>query len=290
MMLESSKKELLVISFGTSFKDSRQRDIKGIEDALQRNWPDWQVRRAFTSGIVIRHIEKDEGVKIDTVREAMERAVKDKVRELIIQPTHLMCGIEYDKLVKIAGEFKDRFERLRIASPLLGEEESGSVQAEADKKVVAIAVVDRAMKEAGYVDASEASKDGTALVLMGHGTEHQASVVYTRMQEQMEKLGYHNVFVGTVEGLPKDTSCESILHKVKGSGYQKVILRPLMVVAGDHAHNDMAGEEKDSWRLIFEDSGAFQKVSVQLSGLGSMEAIQKIYIDHTAAVMNDEKK
>lgn len=278
--------ELLAVSFGTSYNDSRVEDIKGIEDALQEAYPDWSVRRAFTSQIIINHIQARDGECIDNMDQALERAVKNNVKNLIVQPTHLMHGAEYDELVKAVERYQDKFESVKVADPLLGEVGSDASVINSDKEAVAKAVTAQAVETAGYDSLDAAKEDGTAFVFMGHGTSHTAKVSYSQMQTQMQVLGYDNVFIGTVEGEPEETSCEAIIEAVKNAGYKKVILRPLMVVAGDHANNDMAGEDEDSWKSLFENSGFFEQVDVQIAGLGGIEAIQQIYVDHTAAVID----
>ena len=278
--------ELLAVSFGTSYNDSRVEDIKGIEDALQEAYPDWSVRRAFTSQIIINHIQARDGECIDNMDQALERAVKNNVKNLIVQPTHLMHGAEYDELVKAVERYQDKFESVKFSEPLLGEVGSDASAINSDKEAVAKAVTAQAVETEGYDSLDAAKEDGTAFVFMGHGTSHTAKVYYSQMQTQMQVLGYDNVFIGTVEGEPEETSCEAIIEAVKNAGYKKVILRPLMVVAGDHANNDMAGEDEDSWKSLFENSGFFEQVDVQIAGLGGIEAIQQIYVDHTAAVID----
>ena len=278
--------ELLAVSFGTSYNDSRVEDIKGIEDALQEAYPDWSVRRAFTSQIIINHIQARDGECIDNMDRALERAVKNNVKNLIVQPTHLMHGAEYDELVKAVERYQDKFESVKVAEPLLGEVGSDASAINSDKEAVAKAVTAQAVETAGYDSLDAAKEDGTAFVCMGHGTSHTAKVSYSQMQTQMQVLGYDNVFIGTVEGEPEETSCEAIIEAVKNAGYKKVILRPLMVVAGDHANNDMGGADEDSWKSLFENSGFFEQVDVQIAGLGGIEAIQQIYVDHTAAVID----
>ncbi|MDY4194772.1 MAG: sirohydrochlorin cobaltochelatase [Bariatricus sp.] len=278
--------ELLAVSFGTSYNDSRVEDIKGIEDALQEAYPDWSVRRAFTSQIIINHIQARDGECIDNMDQALERAVKNNVKNLIVQPTHLMHGAEYDELVKAVERYQDKFESVKVAEPLLGEVGSDASAINSDKEAVAKAVTAQAVETVGYDSLDAAKEDGTAFVFMGHGTSHTAKVSYSQMQTQMQVLGYDNVFIGTVEGEPEETSCEAIIEAVKNAGYKKVILRPLMVVAGDHANNDMAGEDEDSWKSLFENSGFFEQVDVQIAGLGGIEAIQQIYVDHTATVID----
>lgn len=282
---EIGEKELLVVSFGTSFNDSRAEDIGGIESALQDAYPDWAVRRAFTAQIIINHVLARDGEKIDNVEQALERAAANGVKELVIQPTHLMHGAEYDELTQAVDNFRDMFESVEIAEPLLGEVGADASVVNADKETVAKAVVQTAVEAAGYDSIEAAAEDGTAFVFMGHGTSHAAKVTYSQMQTQMEDLGYNNVFIGTVEGEPEETSCEAVIGKVKEAGYTNVVLRPLMVVAGDHANNDMAGEDEDSWVSQFVASGAFEKVDTQIAGLGSIPAVQEIYVQHTGEVV-----
>lgn len=277
--------EILVVSFGTSFNGSRVDDIKGIEDAIQEAYPDWSVRRAFTAQIIINHIQARDGEFIDNMDQALERAVQNGVKNLVIQPTHLMHGAEYDELMEAVENYQDQFETVKVAEPLLGEVGSDAAVVNADKEAVAKALTEEAVKTAGYDSLDAAKTDGAAFVFLGHGTSHTAKVSYSQMQSQMEALGYQNVFIGTVEGEPEETSCEAVMAAVAEAGYKKVILRPLMVVAGDHANNDMAGEEEDSWASIFKASGNFDTVDCQITGLGSIEAVQKLYVEHTAAVL-----
>lgn len=274
--------EILVASFGTSYNDSRTADIGGIEKAIQEAYPDWSVRRAFTSQIIINHVQARDGEKIDNVEQALDRAVANGVRNLVVQPTHLMHGAEYDELASAVNRYADKFESVSIAEPLLGEVGSDSSVVNDDKQQVAEDVSAQAAADAGYDNLSTAAQDGTAFVFLGHGTSHTANVTYDQMQTQMNDLGYENVFIGTVEGKPADTASEAVMAKASDAGYSHVVLRPLMVVAGDHANNDMAGSEEDSWLTQFEDSGAFSSVSCQVAGLGEIPAIQQIYVRHTA--------
>jgi len=282
---EIGENEILVVSFGTSFNDSRVEDIKGVEDALQAAFPDWSVRRAFTAQIIINHVQARDGEAIDNMDQALERAVANGVKNLVIQPTHLMHGAEYDELVEALANYEDKFESVAVAEPLLGEVGKDATVINADKKAVAEAVALAAAKDAGYDSVEAAKEAGVALVLMGHGTAHLAKVSYSQMQTTMNELGYDNVFIGTVEGEPEETACENIIDAVAEAGYKTVVLRPLMVVAGDHANNDMAGEDEDSWLSMFNASGKFDKVETQISGLGRIEEIQKLYIEHTKAVI-----
>lgn len=279
------EKELLVVSFGTSFNDSRAQDIGGIEKALQAAYPDWSVRRAFTAQIIINHVQARDGEKIDNMDQALQRAVDNGVKHLVIQPTHLMHGAEYDELCAAAESYKDKIETIEIAEPLLGEVGQDGSTTNADKKAVAEALTAEAVKAAGYESLEDAAKDSTAFVFMGHGTSHAAAVTYTQMQTQMEELAYGNVYIGTVEGKPAETACEAVIERIKEAGYKKVVLRPLMVVAGDHANNDMAGDDDDSWKSQFLASGAFDTVTCQIGGLGGIPAIEQIYVEHTAAVI-----
>ncbi len=280
--------EILVVSFGTSFNDSRVEDIKGIEDAIQEANPDWSVRRAFTAQIIINHIQARDQECIDNMDQALERAVKNGVKNLVVQPTHLMHGAEYDELMEAVEAYRDQFETVKVAEPLLGEVGSDAAVVNADKETVAKAITEEAVKTAGYDSIEAAEAESAAFVFLGHGTSHTAKVSYSQMQSQMAALGYQNVFIGTVEGEPEETSCETVMEAVKTAGYQKVILRPLMVVAGDHANNDMAGEEEDSWASMFQASGHFDSVDCQITGLGSIEAVQKLYVAHTAAALQQE--
>ena len=283
---EIGENELLVVSFGTSFNDSRAADIKGIEDALQAAYPDWSVRRAFTAQIIINHVQARDGEKIDNMQQALDRAVANGVKNLIVQPTHLMHGAEYDEMTEMLEQYRDKFEKVVIAEPLLGEVGADASVINADKKAVAEAVTAEAVKDAGYESAAAAAADKTAFVFMGHGTSHTAKVSYSQMQTAMQTLGYDNVFIGTVEGEPEETSCEAVIEAVKAAGYTKVILRPLMVVAGDHANNDMAGDDADSWLSQFNAEGCFEKLDCQISGLGRIADIQQLYIAHTKAAMD----
>ncbi len=279
--------ELLVVSFGTSFNGSRAEDIGGIEKALQTAYPDWSVRRAFTAQIIINHVQARDDEKIDNMDQALQRAVDNGVKNLIVQPTHLMHGAEYDELTEAVESYKDKFESVTIAEPLLGEVGDSDDAVNDDKKAVAEAITAEAVKTAGYDSLEVAEADGTAFVFMGHGTSHTAKISYSQMQSQMNDLGYDNVFIGTVEGEPEDTACEAVIEKIKKAGYKKVVLRPLMVVAGDHANNDMAGEDDDSWKSQFEASGAFDQIDTQIAGLGEIPAIQDLYVAHTKAAMDE---
>ena len=283
---EIGENELLVVSFGTSFNDSRAEDVKGIEDALAEAYPDWSVRRAFTAQIIINHVEARDDEVIDNMQQALDRAVENGVKNLVVQPTHLMHGAEYDEMTEAINGYKDKFESVAIAEPMLGEVGDDATVINDDKKAVAQAITDTACKEAGFDSMDAAAEAGTAFVFMGHGTSHTANVTYDQMQTQMENLGFKNAFIGTVEGKPEDTACDKVIEKVKEAGYKNVVLRPLMVVAGDHANNDMAGDEEDSWKSQFVASGNFDKVDCQIEGLGRIEAVEKLYVEHTKAAID----
>lgn len=256
--------ELLVLSFGTSFNDSRRLNIGAIENDLEKAFPDYSVRRGFTANIVIDHIQKRDGVKIDDVDEAMNRAVDNNVKNLVIQPTHLMNGLEYAELEEQVAQYADAFDKIAIGKPLLTSEE--------DFKRVEQALVDWT---------SEYDDGETAICFMGHGTEAESNEVYQKMQDLLTADGHENYFVGTVEASP---SLDDVLAVVKAGSYKRVVLEPLMVVAGDHANNDMAGDEEGSWKTTFEDAG--YEVTCLLRGLGENEEIRKIYVEHAQAAMD----
>ncbi len=281
------EKELLVVSFGTSFNDSRAQDIKGIEDALQKAFPDWSVRRAFTAQIIINHVQARDGEKIDNMEQALERAVKNGVKTLVIQPTHLMHGAEYDELCEAVDNYKDKIDTIVVAEPLLGEVGADAKVINADKEAVAKYVVAEAVKAAGFNSLEAADEAGVAFVFMGHGTAHVAKVSYSQMQTQMDTLGYKNVFIGTVEGEPEETACENVIEAVSAAGYKTVVLRPLMVVAGDHANNDMADpDDPESWLSMFTASAKFDKIDTQIAGLGRIADVEALYVAHAQAAID----
>ena len=264
---EIGDKELLVVSFGTSFNDSRRLTIGGIEGAIADAIPDYAVRRGFTAQIIIDHVEKRDGIHIDNVTEALDRAVANGVKTLVVQPTHLMDGFEYNDLVDELAGFADAFEAIAVGEPLLSSEEDFAAVAEA------------------IVQATAEYDDGeTAICFMGHGTEAESNGVYAKMQQVLSEAGYDNYFIGTVEAEP---SVEDLLAAVQAGDYKRVVLRPLMIVAGDHANNDMAGDEEDSWKSVFESAG--YEVECVLSGLGELEAIRDLFVQHAQAAMDSLK-
>lgn len=283
---EIGEKEILVVSFGTSYNDSRAKDIGGIESYLAKQFPDYSVRRAFTSQIIMNHILARDGEKIDNVEQALERAKKNGVKELIVQPTHLMQGKEYDELKETLDKHKADFAKVALAEPLLGEVGKDAEEINADKEQVATLLVQAAVTDGGFDSVQKAGQEGAAFVFLGHGTSHTAAITYSEMQTAMRKLGYNNVFIGTVEGEPAETAVDAVIEAVKKAGFKKVTLRPMMVVAGDHAHNDMAGAEEDSWVQKFVASKNFDRVETQILGLGGIVDIEKVYAAHTQAAID----
>ena len=276
-------KEILVVSFGTSFNNSRVETIGAVEKALQAAFPEWDVRRAFTAQIIINHIAARDGEQINTVAQALDLAKEAGVKELVIAPTHLMHGAEYNELTAAIKPYEADM-KIVVSEPLLGEVGADVKAINEDKKAVCEAVTAEAVKDAGFDSLEAAEKDGTAFVFMGHGTSHEANVTYDQMQTQMEELGYKNVFIGTVEGEPEDTECEAVIEKVKDAGYKNVILRPLMVVAGDHANNDMADpEDEESWYSQFTAAGF--NTTCQINGLGEIVDVQNLYVAHVTDAM-----
>ncbi len=264
---EIGEKELLVVSFGTSFNDSRRLTIGAIENALEEAFPDWSVRRAFTSQIIIDHVQSRDGVSIDNVSAALERAANNGVKELVVQPTHLMNGLEYNDLADEIANYSDAFEKVTIGEPLLTSDE--------DFDAVATAITEAT---ASYDDGE------TAICFMGHGTEAESNGVYARMQQVLTEKGFEHYYIGTVEATP---SLDDVLAAVEQGSYKRVVLQPLMVVAGDHANNDMAGDEEDSWKSVFQSKG--YEVECILQGLGENEAVQQMYVAHAKAAVESLK-
>ena len=265
---EIGEDELMVVSFGTSYNDNRRMTVGAIEDAIEKAFPDYSVRRAFTSQIIIDHVKSRDNEIIDNVTEALDRAEKNGVKRLVIQPTHLMNGLEYTDLVNEVAERSDAFEKVSIAEPLLTSDE--------DFKAVMTAITEAT---AEYDDGE------TAICFMGHGTEADSNQIYAKMQDLLTESGYENYFVGTVEATP---SLEDVLAKVQAGEYKKVVLEPLMIVAGDHANNDMAGDEDGSWKKTFEDAG--YEVTCLVRGLGELEPIQQLFVQHAQAAVDNLAK
>ena len=265
---EIGEKELLVVSFGTSYNDSRRLTVGAIENAIENAFPDYSVRRGFTSQIIIDHVKKRDNVSIDNVTEALNRAVDNGVKTLVVQPTHLMNGLEYTDLVNELADNSDAFEQVAVGEPLLTSDD--------DFKAVISAITD-ATKE--YDDGE------TAICFMGHGTEADSNAVYQKMQDMLKEEGFDNYYVGTVEATP---SCEDVINQVKEGSYKKVVLEPLMIVAGDHANNDMAGDDDDSWKSQFEAAG--YEVTCLVRGLGELEPIQQLFVQHAQAAVDSLTK
>ena len=262
---EIGEQELLVVSFGTSYNDNRRLTIGAIENAMEAAFPDYSVRRGFTSQIIIDHVQSRDGEVIDNVGQALDRAVDNGVKTLVIQPTHLMNGYEYNDLVDEVAQYADAFEAISVGQPLL--------TYDADFQTVAQAMVDAT---ASYDDGK------TAICFMGHGTEADSNGVYAKMQQLLSDQGHANYYLGTVEATP---SLDDVLALVQAGDYQRVVLQPMMIVAGDHANNDMAGDEEDSWKTTFQNAG--YEVECVLSGLGQLEAIQQLLVEHAQAAIDE---
>lgn len=264
---EIGENELMVISFGTSYNDNRRLTIGAIENAMEDAFPDWSVRRGFTSQIIIDHVKSRDGVTIDNVGEALDRAVDNGVKTLVIQPTHLMDGLEYNDVVDEVAQYADAFEQIAIGKPLLTSDEDFQT-----------------VMEVITAETAEYDDGNTAICFMGHGTEAQSNQVYAKMQEVLTDAGFEHYYVGTVEAEP---SLDDVLGKVQEGEYTRVVLMPLMIVAGDHANNDMAGDEEGSWKTTFEAAG-YEVVPV-VKGLGEMEGIQKLLVQHAQDAIDSLK-
>jgi sirohydrochlorin cobaltochelatase len=258
--MNKTEKEILVVSFGTASAESRRLNIEAVESAIREAaGGEWTVRRCFTSQMIINIIEKREGVHVDNIKEALDRAETDGVSKLVVQPTHLMNGLEYDKLKGVLSEYTERFEMIALGDPLLTSEEDLSRVADA-----------LAAASAGYEDGE------TALVFMGHGTEAAANSIYNRMQTVLSEKGKSDFYIGTVEAEP---SLDDVIEAVKKGKYRRVVLRPLMLVAGNHAVNDMASaDDPESWYSRFTAEG-YETICV-IEGLGQIPAVREIYADH----------
>lgn len=255
---DSAKPVILVVSFGTSYNDSRDKTIGAIEKSIEDKYTDYEVRRAFTSQIIIDKLKERDGLEIDNVTEALDKLVDDGVKTLVVQPTHVMSGYEYDDVVSEVEKYKDQFDSVAIGAPLLTSDED-------------YANVANALKDA----TAEYSTDGTAIVFMGHGTEHESNAAYAKFQNTLKEIGADNYIVGTVESTP---TLDDVVAELKAKDYKKAVLEPLMVVAGDHANNDMAGDEDDSWKTVITNEGF--EVECLLRGMGEIEAIRDIYVAH----------
>lgn len=249
------EKGILVVSFGTSHLDTMKKTISVIEQEISERFLEYRVYRAFTSGMIIRKLKRTENLAVDTVQEALNRMKEDGIEDVIVQPTHIINGVEYDRMMKELMENMFLFRRIRVGKPLLSS-------------------VDDYKKSIHAVMAETQLEDDEMLVLMGHGTDHHANSAYPTLEYTFHALGYNQVLVGTVESFPE---LKNVMAKLEISGKKKVVLMPFMLVAGDHAKNDMAGEE-DSWKSELEDAG--YEVGVIMKGLGEFEGIRKIFTEH----------
>lgn len=253
------KKGILTVSFGTSHLDTLEKTITQIEKEISLAFPEFQIYRAFTSGMILRKLKKNQ-IEIHDVRGALEQMEADGIRQVIVQPTHVIHGSEYDKMMDQLNEFKDRFDTIRAGVPLLSAVEDY-------KKAIHTIMTEVEVQE------------DEMLVLMGHGSEHPANSSYALLEYMFHFLGYENVLVGTVEGFP---DLEAVKKKMSTSGLKKIVLLPFMIVAGDHAKNDMDGDE-DSWKNEFIHAGYETRTILQ--GLGEFPGIRRIFLEHMQAVM-----
>lgn len=263
-MKGTGKKGILAVSFGTSVNETREKTIDAIEKNFRETFPDHSLYRAWTSNIIIRKLKKRDGVQIDTVAEAMERMLADEVTDVVVQPTHVINGVENDRMIADAMAFQDRFQTIAFGSPLLTSDEDSTE------------VIKAVMAE------FEGFPENEALVFMGHGTTHYANSIYAALDYKFKDMGYKNVFLGTVEAYP---SLETLMKLVRAHGAKRVTLAPFMVVAGDHAMNDMSSEDEGSWRSQFEAAGF--EVDCVLKGLGEYEGIRRLYAKHIEDAMGN---
>ncbi len=264
--METARPVLLVVSFGTSYNENRDLTIGAVEQAIEKAYPQYEIRRAFTSHIILDILKERDQLEIDNVKQAMERLIADGVRDVVIQPTHVMPGIEYDGVIAQIGAYRERFHSMKVGRPLLVEDR------DYDTLIAALA------EETAPYNTSD-----TAMVFMGHGTEHAANATYPKLQQKLNQAGFHNFFIGTVEAEP---TVEDVLAEVRKTNAKKVVLLPLMVVAGDHAHNDMAGDAEDTWKAVFANAG--YETQCVLKGLGQYPAVQQMVVDHVADALAGE--
>ncbi len=260
---EEDQTVILVVSFGTSYNESRAATIDAIEADIAAAFPEMEVRRAFTSQIIIDKLASRDGLKIDNVTQAMERLVADGVKNVVVQPTHIMPGYEYDDAVAEVRAYADKFEKLTIGRPLLYATEDYD------------ATINAVMS-----DIPEVGDEETAIVFMGHGTEHFANASYSMLERKLHSMGYVNAFVGTVEGFP---TLEDVISSLNAFKAKKVVLYPFMIVAGDHANNDMAGDETDSWKSQLSEAGF--EVECRIQGLGENAKVREIIVEHVREAM-----
>ena len=260
------KKALLVVSFGTSFEEALPA-IVNIEETCKKAFPDYDFYRAFTSGMIIRKWARTKNVIIHNPDEVMKRLVAEGYEEVICQPTHIINGLEYDKMMNMLLAYKDQIPTIKVGTPLLTEEED--------------------YKEACEIVMQELEKPlakDEAFVFMGHGTEHFANSAYSQFENMLRDLGHESTYVGTVEGFP---SLDYVIRRLKIRDIKKVYVMPLMIVAGDHAHNDMAGDSPDSWACQFENAGF--EVCPIIKGLGEYPGIRRMYVEHAQKAIDSMK-
>ena len=250
------KKAIVVVSFGTSHEDTRKKTIEVIEREISEEFGDYDVFRAFTSKIIIKKLREKENLIVPTVKEVMEQLVEGGYTDVIIQPTHIINGIENENMLEDLLLYAKRFSSIRIGKPLLSDTE--------DYKQLVNCIV-----EENHVGEDE------AILLMGHGTSHHANAVYPAVDYTFRAEGYSNIYMATVEGYP---TIEDAMGLMKKSNYKKVLLIPFMIVAGDHAKNDMAGDEEDSWKSILKKAG--YEVDCKLQGLGELQVVQDMFVRH----------
>ena len=258
------KKAILVVSFGTSHAETRDKTIGAIEKDIAAAYPEYEVRRAFTSGMIIKVLANRDGIMVDNVSEAMEHLVEEGFQTVIVQPTHVINGDVNNEMVAVVRRYMDQVDEIKIGEPLLTNTE--------DYQKVVRAIMDQ------FSDLD----DNEALVLMGHGTGHHINTVYAVLDCQFKAMGYPNVFIGTAEAYP---DIFAVAKQVRLYNPRKIILLPLMIVAGDHACHDMAGDGDDSWKSIFE--GAGYEVRCILKGLGEFQGIRNIFLEHVSAAMSE---
>lgn len=263
---DANKKALLVVSFGTSYTDTREKTIEATEAVFAEEFSSYDVKRAFTSQTIIDILQERDGIEVDNVKEAMDKLVKEGYGTLVVQSLHVMNGAEYDDMLAVVESYEDQFEDLKIGKALLTSDDDYNQVVE------------------GLAPHFEDLDDGSAFVFMGHGTHHEANSVYAALEYKFQAAGYENVFVGTVEGFP---AFDNVLTKLKEKGINKVTLMPFMIVAGDHAENDMAGDEADSWKIMLKSQGF--EVETKLVGLGENEIIRNVFISHAEHAIEGEE-
>ncbi|MBR2254591.1 MAG: sirohydrochlorin cobaltochelatase [Candidatus Methanomethylophilaceae archaeon] len=270
--MPSTSKAILVVSFGTSYNDNREKTIGAIERLAAERFPDWEVRRAFTSKMIIKKLKTRDGEHVDYVDEALDRLLADGYKEVVVQPTHVMNGIEYEFVRDISMGYSDRFDSLVVGKPLLTSPEDYDVVVEALSKTV----IKKAKTDLG---------PDSAVVLMGHGTEHYSNATYSQLQLKLLLAGYEDVFVTTVEGFP---DFEDTISLMEGHGIKDVLVTPFMLVAGDHANTDMAGDDDDSLKNVLSSKG--YHVTTLIMGLGEWKEFQEMFMSHIGDAVSETEK